>query len=286
MALRQYEHQNNSKQSSCAIRPIIPTRTAIPKLIAAPNANHCTDNDLRKLRNYQLSDYILRFIVAKVIKGSRGENTRAIILETALRLFRERGFEETTMRLIADEASVSLGNAYYYFHSKDELVHDFYSRLQESQLAACEGILATEKGLKNRLSGVIRAHLAVASPYQRLFISLFKIAADPENELSPFSRETAPVREQCIARFAEMIDGAQEKISPDLRAELPYLLWLYHCGIVLFWIYDKSPSFVRTYRLLELSSNIITNLIGIASIPIMTPARRSILGMIQSLKSV
>jgi len=224
--------------------------------------------------------------VAQAIKKSRGENTRAIILETALRLFRERGFEETTMRSIAEEAGVSLGNAYYYFRSKDELVHDFYLRLQESQLAACEGILATEKGLKNRLSGIIRAHLAVATPYHRLFVSLFRIAADPANELNPFSRQTAPVRELCIARFAEVLSGAQEKLSPDLSAELPYLLWLYHCGIVLFWIYDKSPGFSRTYRLLEMSSEIVANLIGIASMPIMTPVRQNVLHMIESAKSV
>jgi AcrR family transcriptional regulator len=224
--------------------------------------------------------------VAQSIKKSRGENTRAIILETALRLFRERGFEETTMRSIAEEAGVSLGNAYYYFRSKDELVQDFYFRLQESQLAACEGILATEKGLKNRLSGIIRAHLAVATPYQRLFVSLFRIAADPDNELNPFSRATAPVRKLGIARFAEVVNGGQEKVSPDLRAELPYLLWLYHCGIVLFWIYDRSPNFVRTYRLLEVSSEMITNLIGIASMPIMTPVRQGVLRMVESAKSI
>ena len=40
---------------------------------------------------------------------------------TALRLFRERGYEATTMRAIAKEAGVSVGNAYYYFGSKRDL---------------------------------------------------------------------------------------------------------------------------------------------------------------------
>jgi hypothetical protein len=51
-------------------------------------------------------------------KRRKGEETRAQILETALQLFRERGYEETTMRAIAEAAGVSLGNAYYYFKSK------------------------------------------------------------------------------------------------------------------------------------------------------------------------
>src|SRR5438093_12676940 len=52
----------------------------------------------------------------------KGEQTRAIILETALDLFRERGYEETTMRVIAERAGVALGNAYYYFRSKEHLI--------------------------------------------------------------------------------------------------------------------------------------------------------------------
>jgi len=34
----------------------------------------------------------------------KGGQTRALILETALALFRERGYDETTMRLIAERA--------------------------------------------------------------------------------------------------------------------------------------------------------------------------------------
>jgi len=41
----------------------------------------------------------------------RGEATRRAIVETALRLFRERGYDKTTMRAIAAEAGVSVGNA-------------------------------------------------------------------------------------------------------------------------------------------------------------------------------
>ena len=46
------------------------------------------------------------------------------LIDTALRLFRDDGYRATTMRRIATEAGVSLGNAYYYFASKDDLVHE------------------------------------------------------------------------------------------------------------------------------------------------------------------
>jgi AcrR family transcriptional regulator len=49
----------------------------------------------------------------------KGERTRALILETAMRLFQERGYDKTTMRAIATEAGASVGQAYYHFASKE-----------------------------------------------------------------------------------------------------------------------------------------------------------------------
>ena len=50
------------------------------------------------------------------------EQTRRQVLDTALALFRKRGFEQTTMRDVAEAAGLSLGAAYYYFKSKEALV--------------------------------------------------------------------------------------------------------------------------------------------------------------------
>ncbi|MFF2922931.1 TetR family transcriptional regulator [Streptomyces celluloflavus] len=60
---------------------------------------------------------------------TKSEQTRALILETAMRLFQERGYEKTTTRAIAQEAGVSVGNAYYYFDSKASLITGFYDRM-------------------------------------------------------------------------------------------------------------------------------------------------------------
>ncbi len=222
----------------------------------------------------------------EVIKKSKGEQTRALILETALRLFRERGFEETTMRVIAEEAGVALGSTYYYFSSKNELILDFYERMQAAQFAAGEGILLTEKSLKGRITGSLRTQMAVMAPYQRLFLALFKVGADPESTVSPFSGATQKTRDAAIKRCEEIVIGSQEKIPDDMAKELPMLLWLYQLSIVLFWIYDRSPHFVRTYKLIELSSDIICNLINLAGMPLMQPLRKSMLNTLSAIKEV
>jgi AcrR family transcriptional regulator len=59
-----------------------------------------------------------------------GENTRELILRTALELFRRYGFEVTTMRDIACAAKVATGAAYYYFPSKEAIVSAYYDQVQ------------------------------------------------------------------------------------------------------------------------------------------------------------
>jgi hypothetical protein len=43
------------------------------------------------------------------MRSTKGEQTRAAIVEAALRMFREQGYEATTMRAIAKEAGVATG---------------------------------------------------------------------------------------------------------------------------------------------------------------------------------
>lgn len=48
----------------------------------------------------------------------RGEATRAHLLETATRLFTERGYDHTPIELVISEAQVSRGALYHHFPSK------------------------------------------------------------------------------------------------------------------------------------------------------------------------
>lgn len=66
----------------------------------------------------------------------KSTKTRQLLLDTALELFATRGFAGTTMRVIAEESGLSLGNAYYYFESKDAIVHELFRDLLEKHRAA------------------------------------------------------------------------------------------------------------------------------------------------------
>ena len=221
---------------------------------------------------------------AGLVKTDKGLQTRAAILEAALEMFRERGYEQTTMRAIADRAGVALGNSYYYFHSKEHLIQAFYGRTHEEHLRASDSVLTEERDLKDRLLGVMRAKIATLEPYHQFAGKLFKTAADPHSPLNPFSDESDPVRQQSIAMFAEVVTGSTTRVPKDLMSELPFMLWLYHMGITLFWIHDSSPHQTRTFRLIERTVDILVKLIGLASNPLMRPLRRSAVRLIAELK--
>lgn len=215
---------------------------------------------------------------------AKAERTRAAILESALSLFRERGFEATTMREVARRAGVSSGNAYYYFASKDHLVQGFYAESHLDHLAVCEERLDATSDFKQRLLAVLTTKLDTSEPYHRFAGQLFKTAGDPKSPLHPFSPESAPVRDDCIALMARVVDGSRLKVPADLRAELPYLLWLQLMGIVLFWIHDESPERQRSYRLVERTTEIVARLVALASNPLLRPLRRSALRLLEELR--
>ncbi|WP_309708228.1 TetR/AcrR family transcriptional regulator [Armatimonas sp.] len=62
--------------------------------------------------------------------------TREHILEIALRLFNEQGCHATTTNHIAEAAGLSVGNLYYHFKNKEEIVRALYERLSADTQAA------------------------------------------------------------------------------------------------------------------------------------------------------
>jgi len=217
-------------------------------------------------------------------RRARGEQTRQLILETALRLFRERGYAETTMRAIAKEADVAVGNAYYYFDSKEHLIQGFYDRSQKALRDASVPILANEPDFAARLRGVLHAGIDVNAPYHSFAATFFKTAAEPSSPLSPFSSESSPAREAAIDIFRQVIDGSTAKLDPELRNELPELLWLAWMGVVLFWVHDKSPEQRRTRRLIDGAVPLVDRLVGLSRLRVLRAPLRQLLALIDTIR--
>ncbi|WP_308401537.1 TetR/AcrR family transcriptional regulator [Streptomyces roseoverticillatus] len=208
---------------------------------------------------------------AKSGTPAKSEQTRTLILETAMRLFQERGYDKTTMRAIAQEAGVSVGNAYYYFAGKEHLIQGFYDRIAAEHQAAVRDVLDRETDLEARLSGVLQAWLDIATPYHEFAAQFFKNAADPDSPLSPFSAESEHAREAAIDVHREVLAGAKTKVPAELRDVLPELMWLSQMGLVLYWVFDRSPDRERTRRLADRGARLTTRGISLARFRVLRP---------------
>lgn len=217
--------------------------------------------------------------------GGKGERTRQRSVAAALELFREHGYEATTMRMVAEAAGVSLGNAYYYYASKDLLLQAFYREVHEAHVAAAQAPLAAAKSLRDRLLAVMQSKLAVIEPYHRFSALMFRSAADPASPLNPFHPAGADIAAEGAALFAEALAGSSTKVPKDLATELPELLWTYSMGIVLYWIHDRSPQRQGTARLIERTVDMVTMAVKLASNPLLRPFRRQIVTLMRELRT-
>jgi len=217
---------------------------------------------------------------------TKAARTRSAIIDAALRLFRERGYDATTMRAIAAEAGVSVGNAYYYFESKEQLVQGFYDRAQVDHAAAARPVLDAEVDLAARIVGVGEAWLQVMEPYRPFAGKFFKNAAEPTSPLSPFSAASAAARSAAIDLWEEVLAGSDARIPKRIRAELPELLWLYFMGIVLFWVHDPTADVSATRRVLHRTAPLVVRAIALTRLPVMRTLLDDVVALIHDIRQV
>jgi len=199
-----------------------------------------------------------------------------------MQLFREKGFESTTMRDIAAEAGVALGAAYYYFPSKEAFVLAFYEEMQELRQQELETAASENKTLKARLQAMFDVCFDQFQPNRRFLGALVRHAPDPDDPLSPFSKETRAIREKAISYFATALEASDFKVPPDLKPHLPTLLWMYQMSLILFWIHDRSPGQQRTRQLNEKSLALVINLLKVSSLPLMGRIRKIIIELMEA----
>lgn len=212
---------------------------------------------------------------------AKSEETGAKILEAALALFRQEGFDTATMRGIAEKAQVATGAAYYYYPSKDAIVMDFYRRSCAQMQPQIEAALERVGGLEGRLRELIRVKLIHFAPNRGVLRALLRNGADPKHPLSPFSEDTKEIRDIDLAWFRRILIDCGLRIPRDLEPHLPGVLWFLQMGVIFFWVIDESPEQASTTRLLELAAKSAAFLVRVSTLPLMRPLRKVALELIE-----
>lgn len=219
-------------------------------------------------------------------KTAKAQKTRELILKAALEQFRDKGYGRTTMRDIAKQAGVSVGNAYYYFQSKEEMILEVFVRSQRDAEIRNQETCRRTRSFKTRFLDLQFHRLDLLSEHRELFVVLTQAGIHPDHPLSPFSAEMAALRNDATALIGEAVEGSDLKVSGTLRPYLPRLLWLFNLAVILFWSLDGSREQKNTRNLLELSLKLMVPLFGLTLLPLAGMFNRMVIELHDLLSSM
>jgi AcrR family transcriptional regulator len=216
---------------------------------------------------------------------TKSDRTRAHIREFAMRSFRERGYDATTIRLIAQEAGVSVGTTHYHFASKHHLVQELYLDVQHAHQAAAEPLLETTDDLIERLGIVYRTGLEGLAPFHRFAPEFLSAAVSPRSPINPLSTESAPALGIVIDLFRSALAGAKHSLPTDFERALPNALVLGHLLLALFWVYDTSPGQERSFRLLDRGLRLLRGVLPLMRVPMLRAPLRELLDLVAEVRA-
>jgi AcrR family transcriptional regulator len=182
---------------------------------------------------------------------AKGERTREHILDTALGLFIEKGYDATTMREIAAAAEISLGLTYRYFARKEDLVLALYQRTAAEQEEYVQSLLSAP--IADRFALAMHAKIAQIAPYRDAFGALFGAALTPNSGVAVLGEQTSGIRERVAHIFYDLVRSATDAPRERQARQLATVLYALHLALLLFWLHDRSPDQRATDDLIKLA---------------------------------
>jgi TetR/AcrR family transcriptional regulator, cholesterol catabolism regulator len=92
-------------------------------------------------------------------KVNGGTNRKGAILKAAARLFRQKGYERTTVRDLAQAVHMQSGSLFFHFKTKEDILHAVAQEGLERAIATLDMTLARARAPREKLAAILRTHL-------------------------------------------------------------------------------------------------------------------------------
>jgi AcrR family transcriptional regulator len=160
-------------------------------------------------------------------------DTKGCIARTALRLFDERGTAAVSTNQIAEAMGISVGNLYYHYRNKEEIIREIFERM----IASWEAMSVLPQDRRPSLidlQRILKETFSVLWEYRffyREFVALMR--RDPE-----LGRRYRDVRERGLANTEVLLKNfvesgvLREPEDPTAVPKLARIFWL----IAEFWL--------------------------------------------------
>jgi AcrR family transcriptional regulator len=146
--------------------------------------------------------------------------TREKVLEAARDLFNETGYEETTIRAIAERAGVSVGSVFTTFASKAEVLSHVMDRRLGDLYAEFDRVAPYLRGsTADRLCSIFAIHYEFETRRVKLFLAHIAASYSPSNDpgVTPYGRN-----ERLTLMLREVLEDGVRRgdVRPDLDPQL------------------------------------------------------------------
>lgn len=164
------------------------------------------------------------------------------VVKVSLQLFRENGFDETTLKEISEVSGISVGSIYHFFGSKIGIIRCLCSAAFDGYL---EYLAVTDKNLKSPKSAIVSMYLSIAHYYDNVLgVSIVKHAYKLRNEDAhlPVNERLYANFDQAMTRFIQASDLCEKSPYPIKEDELACYMKALFNGCVVNWAWNAQNS--------------------------------------------
>jgi AcrR family transcriptional regulator len=154
------------------------------------------------------------------VREQQKQATRAKVLDAARDLFDEVGYEETTVRAIADRAGVSVGSVFTTFTTKADILGQVMAERTAALTAELARVTPHLRGTAcDRLSSLLAIHYDFQMRRPKLYLAYMSVSFRPAHEAGFVRMGSNP---GLRAPIREILQSAIERgeVAPDLDIEL------------------------------------------------------------------
>ena len=103
------------------------------------------------------------------------EERRNEIIETAGKLFEEKGYEQTQVQDIVNEIGVAKGLFYYYFKSKDEVMEELADRYADAIIDAVNKLIYKDISTFDKINRIFQIFIDSAEKKFGIFMGILNV---------------------------------------------------------------------------------------------------------------
>lgn len=103
------------------------------------------------------------------------EERRNEIIETAGKLFEEKGYEQTQVQDIVNEIGVAKGLFYYYFKSKDEVMEELADRYADAIIDAVNKLIDKDIATFDKINRIFQIFIDSAEEKFGIFMGILNV---------------------------------------------------------------------------------------------------------------